>query len=91
MTKRSELPEVINIDVRAVDIAKGKRLQSGCCPIALAVHRCCRTDDVEVDIDFVRVGETYYESPALFIYRFDSRLSVRPSRFALERLDIEVI
>ena len=86
---------MIMVSVTTDDIAKGKRLSTRCCPVALAIRRSLRKR-VTVGVDSAaiyrkRVADDNIIATAKFpaevtrfIYDFDDKRVVQPFDFVLE-------
>ena len=80
------------IEVTKGDITAGRPGDCERCPIALAVARAIKRDDVHVSMSLMRAGD-YYDSNSIlwnlskkvqnFIRRFDEGKPVKPFRFRL--------
>jgi len=84
------IPDEIEIDVTARDIAEGKPGKCERCPIALAVRRIFPNDDIRVD-SIIWIGDNWdarFDTPEVacdFIDRFDSGQEVSPFKFTAVR------
>ncbi len=70
------------------DIQNGIRYEEASCPIALALKRKFKTDNVEVygPSEIIIDNVYYYDDDAVgkFISNFDRRLTVKPTKFTIK-------
>lgn len=74
------------INVTPEDIANGARCDDSHCPIALALVRECKEDNVTVSLDAIYVGPRRFDAPSAvsrFVVDFDEARPVTPFTFIL--------
>ena len=73
------------------DIKNGKRGDAYDCPIALAVKRKLKTDNVRVNFWSITINGTKYTAPRNakeFIYNFDARNKVKPTTINIKNVEL---